>query len=350
MKPPDSDVGRNRLTSLGHLHIVAVLVCALFFANAHAASLNVYTERQPIFLQHFFDGFEREAGIQLNILYLDKGVIERLRNEGEHSPADVVIVADISRLSQLVANGLSQPIESDVVDQVVPSSLRHPEGLWVGLSKRYRVVFVPKDASGGPKDFSELGESSLRGKVCIRSGSHPYNVALFSAYVNHHGEEATEQWLRGLKGNLARKPQGNDRAQIRGVASGSCDMAVANLYYYFKMLLGDDLSEANAAKKVKWLPVVMGAKGVHTNISGIAIAKHSKNAGGAHELVEYMLSAESQLLYAAKNNELPVREIERMPRKLQEAHRTKADDLSLQAIVEKRPLASELVEKVGFDD
>lgn len=331
-----------------------LLAAAMAFALGHdvslAASVNVYTERQPVFLEDIFEAFEQESGIEVNVLYLDKGAVERLRSEGSHSPADVVIVADVGRLSQLDKNGLVQPIRSAVVESVVPGSLRHPKGHWTALSKRLRVVYVPGDAASGPQSFNELGDADLGGKICIRSGAHPYNIALIAASINHHGEQETEKWLQGVKGNLARKPQGNDRAQIKGVASGACDMAVANLYYYFKMLAGSDADEREAAGKVRWLPVGFADRGAHVNVSGAAIAKHAANFEEAMALVEFMVGEKAQAMYANNNGELPVRGDIEMPGRLSAAHATKNDTLSLQAIAKKRELASRLVEKVAFDD
>lgn len=331
---------------------LSAAVAALSLGAAHAAEVNVYTERQPVFLDGIFEAFERESGIDVNVLYLDKGALERLRSEGEHSPADAVIVADIGRLSQLSEGEVVRPVRSAAVDKAVPAGLRHPDGNWVALSRRFRLLFAHRDADPAslPRDYSELGSPDLGGSVCIRSGSHPYNVALFAAYLEHSGEAATAEWLRGLKGNLARKPQGNDRAQIKGVASGACDFAVANLYYYFKMLGGSDAGERAVAERVRWVPVTVAGKGVHTNVSGIAVARHARNVAEATRLVEFMVGETAQRMYAFNNGELPVRAGVTMPSGLEEANRTRADGLSLQRIAAGRGRASELVELVAFDD
>ena len=328
---------------------LAALSC-LAAVPAHADTVNVYTERQPVFLENIFGAFTEQTGVDVEVLYLDKGSVERLRNEGRHSPADVVIVADVGRLLQLAENELVKPIESAEVERTVSPNLRHPDGLWSALTQRFRVAYVANDSPIQELTFEELGDPGFGQGICLRSGTHPYNVALFSAYADHHGVSEAEKWLKGIKGNLARKPQGNDRAQIKGVASGACDVAVANLYYFFKMINGNDSDEREAASKVRWVPISFADGGLHANVSGVALAKHAPNTGLAIQLIEFMVGENAQRIYASDNYELPVRDGVGMPPELQRALAHDVDQISLANIARHRPEVSEIVGRVGFDD
>ena len=330
--------------------IRTIVVLSLLTQIAQAATVNVYTERQPVFLENIFAKFETATGTTVRVLYLDKGVIERLRHEGINSPADAVIVADIGRLSQLATDDLVRPITSTAVTEFVPAWLRHPDGLWTALTKRLRVLYVSKDAVDVPVTYEELSNPRWRGQVCIRSGAHPYNIALIAAYLAHHGREATQEWLQGLKANLARKPQGNDRAQIKGVAFNTCGVGIANLYYFHKMRTSDDPDEREVAAKVKWLTPTLAQVGTHTNISGIAIAKHAPHPQEAKALVEFLVGHQAQLLYATENYELPVRDGVALPAELAAAQQVRQDQLQLQQIAEYRAQASALVSEVSFDN
>lgn len=329
---------------LGYVPLLAFLSC-----NALAGTVNIYTERQQVFLEPILQAFKETTGHEAKVLYLEKGAIARLRSEGRSSPADVVIVADIGRLLQLAMSDLVQPIVSAEVDRVVPGYLRDPGKLWLALTKRLRVVYVAKDAEVAPTSFEELADGNWRGKVCLRSGTHPYNIALFSSLLSHHGEDDFVTWLDGLKGNLARRPQGNDRAQIKGVANGECGVGVGNLYYYYKMLNSDDPAEREAAAKVRWVPVSVGDAGAHVNVSGIVLAANAPNGATALELIEFMVGKEAQGLYATANSELPVRSGVAMPAELELATAVKVDDIPLAEIAANRALVSELVTSAGFD-
>lgn len=325
--------------------------CMLLLVSqlTNAETVNVYTERQQVLLQDILDAFEAQSGHEAKVLYLDKGTVARLRVEGKSSPADVVIVSDVGRLQLLAESGLVQPIVSQVVSQAVPAYLRDPAGLWVALTKRLRVVYVAKAASQSPRSFEEISGPEWRGKVCLRSGTHPYNIALFAAMLNHHDEDYMLQWLAGLKANLARTPQGNDRAQIKGVASGECGVGIGNLYYYFKMLKSTAASEREAAAKVRWVAASVGGVGAHSNISGVALAKHAPHKGAALALIEFMVGPAAQGIYAAANSELPVRVDIDLPAELRGAAATKTDSTSLAQIAAKRATASRLVATAGLD-
>ncbi len=318
---------------------------------ALADEVNVYTERQEVFLRDIFTAFTAATDIKINVLYLDKGSVERLASEGEHTVADLVIVADVGRMQALEYAGLTQPLDPGLLAKgSVPVRMRPERSHWAPLTRRLRVLFVREDDPTAIADFSELAEPEWRDGLCLRSGFHPYNIALFANYLGLHGVEATQSWISGIKANLARKPQGNDRAQIKGVANGQCRAAVANLYYYYKMLNSDKEDERQAAQNVRWLPLRVDASGAHANISGAAIAKHSPRPAAAARLLEFMLSAEAQRMYASANYELPIRPDVSMPAELEQANEVIANALSLDDIARLRSAAADLVEEAGFDD
>ena len=317
--------------------------------SAVAIDVNVYSERQQVFLDPIVKSFEKISGHNVSVLYLDKGALPRLKSEGEHSLADVIIVADIGKLAQLSEGDVVQPINSKKIDEAVPGEFRDSHGLWLGLTRRLRVLFVPKGSNVEISSFEELKNPEWGSKLCMRSGFHPYNVALVAAHHAHHGERKTRRWLKGLHNNMARKPQGNDRAQIKAVANGDCGAAIANLYYYEKMLESDNDEEREAAAKVDWKALTLDGRGAHSNISGVAMAKHSPNPEAALELIEYMVSPEAQEIYAMANKELPISHRTRVGKRLRRAHGVKVDSLRMEEIARHRARASELLDEEDFD-
>lgn len=336
---------------LATLALLFGLCCAMLVVSPGALSetVNIYTERQLVFLQPILDKFTEATGIDTEVLYLDKGAVERLRNEGANSLADVIIVTDAGRLTKLAEEKLSEPIDNKVVIDSVPAWLRAPDSRWVALTKRHRVLFVARDAQLKINSYEQLSLSSWHGNICLRSGLHPYNINLIAAYIYHHGINQARTWLTGLKNNLARSPQGNDRAQLKGVASGECKVAIANLYYYYKMLNSDDPAEREVAEKVRWIAPQLAGRGVHTNLSGIALAKHAPHRASALALIEYMVGSEAQRLYAFANYELPVRPDTPLPAALQPAFGLIEDKISVFDIAAWREAASDLVYEVDFD-
>jgi len=323
---------------------------ALAAAPALAAEVNVYTSRQPELIQPIFDVFTAETGIDVNVLYSGKGLIERLRAEGNRSPADIYLTADIGSVKAATDAGLTQPHGSAVVDAVVPAELRDSGGHWFALTTRARVAYTSKErvAPGEVTTWEGLADPKWKGRICIRPGAHSYNLALIAAMIAHHGPEQARKWVEGLKANLARTPQGNDRAQVKAVWAGECDIAIGNTYYMGKMLENDDQKAwANSVNVV--FPVFEGG-GAHINISGAAVTKSSPNHDAAIKLIEFMLGAEAQKLYAELNYEYPVRAgIE--PSKLVASWGTFAPDtIALTQIGDLRGDALKIVEETGFDN
>lgn len=212
------------------------LVVPLFAAsNASAADpgeVNIYSYRQPYLIDLLLNEFTEETGIKINVIFAEKGLIERIQAEGRNSPADVLLTVDVGNLTQATDAGIAQPIQSAALEAAIPPAYRATDGEWVGLTRRARVVYASKERVKQDKiSYKELADPKWRRKICIRSGQHVYNVALIASMIAHHGEEWTEAWLRGVKANLARKPADDDRLQVKGVYAGECDLAVGNTYY-----------------------------------------------------------------------------------------------------------------------
>ena len=278
---------------------------------ADAGEVNVYSSRHYDADQGLYDRFEAETGIEVNVIEGESAaLLERLRREGDQSPADVFIAVDAGRLHQAEQEGIFQPTTSAVLEERVPESLRHPEGLWFGLTKRARVIVYSKDKVGDgdePATYEELAEPRWKGRVLIRSSSNIYNQSLVGSVLAVAGEEATEAWCRGLVENLARVPQGGDRDQIRAVAAGEGDVAVVNTYYLAQMIAAEDKPEdQEAASKVGVIFPNQGDRGTHVNISGAGVVKGAPNAENAVRLLEFLTGDEAQNVFAGGNKEYPV--------------------------------------------
>jgi len=327
-----------------------MIAMAPVLAPALAEEVNVYTSRQPELIQPIFDAFTAKTGTTVNVLYSGKGLIERLKAEGDRSPADVYITADIGNVKAATDAGLTQPNGSTVVETVVPEELRDTGGHWFALTTRARVVFASKDriANGEVTTFEDLADPKWKDRICTRPGSHSYNLALIAAMIAHRGPEQTRVWISALKGNLARTPQGNDRAQIKAVWAGECDIAIGNTYYMGKMLAKPDQQEWAGSVNIVF-PVFEGG-GAHINISGAAVTKSSPNHDAAMSLVEYMLSEEAQKLYAELNYEYPVRAGVAPSDLVASWGSFEPDNIPLTQIGDLRGEALKIVEEVGFDN
>jgi iron(III) transport system substrate-binding protein len=286
------------------------LVVPLFAAsNASAADpgeVNIYSYRQPYLIDLLLNEFTEETGIKINVIFAEKGLIERIQAEGRNSPADVLLTVDVGNLTQATDAGIAQPIQSAALEAAIPPAYRATDGEWVGLTRRARVVYASKERVKQDKiSYEELADPKWRGKICIRSGQHVYNVALIASMIAHHGEEWTEAWLRGVKANLARKPADDDRLQVKGVYAGECDLAVGNTYY-----MGRDADKDSEQKE--WANSARfpdsDDRGTHVNISGAVVAKYARHKDNAIKLPEFLSSDKGQEMYADVNNEYPVKE------------------------------------------
>jgi len=322
----------------------------LFFSSPiFASEVNIYSYRQPFLIEPLTTAFTDKTGIKVNIVYLRKGMIERMKAEGKRSPADVVLTVDISRLSALVEAGLTQQVVSQILSTNVPEKYRDPAGHWFGLTTRARIIYVSKERvrTGEIKSYEDLADPKWRGKVCTRSGLNAYNLALTSAIIHHHGEDYAKKWLEGFKQNLARKPQGNDRAQVKAIWAGECDLSIGNTYYMGKML--KDPEQADWAKSVNIVFPTFEGGGTHVNVSGIGMAKFSPNKDNALALMEFLSSGEAQEIYATANFEYPIAPGTKVDDLVKSWGSFNADTVNLMTIAKLRKKALKLTEIVDFD-
>lgn len=327
---------------------------AMSFASTACAAdmVNVYSYRQPTLVKPLFDAFSKKTGVTVNVLFAKKGLIERIKVEGAKSPADLIFTTDIGRLSGAAAAGITQPVNSATINANIPAAYRDKDDNWFGLTTRARVAFASRArVKQNAITYEELADPKWKGKLCIRSGQHVYNIALFASMIAHNGEEKTQKWLTGFKNNLAHKPAGNDRAQVKDVYSGKCDIAIGNTYYMGKMETNDKHPEQNKwAKSVKLLFPNSDGRGTHVNISGVALAKHAPNKENAIKLMEFLSSDEGQNLYATAVYEYPVKLGVPWSIRTKNWGMFKPDTLSLNDIAKYRKRASELVDIVGFNN
>lgn len=329
---------------------LAGLTIAAPLAVFAAEDVNVYSYRQPYLIQPLIDAFSEETGINVNVVFAKQGILERLQREGRNSPADVVLTVDIGRLDELASKDLSLAVDSETLNKNIPAEYRHPEGKWFGLTRRARVIYTSKDRveEGEITRYEDLADDRWNDRVCTRSGKQDYNVALIASMIAHHGEAETEKWLRGLKDNLARKPQGGDRDQIRAIAEGVCDVAVGNSYYYGVML--SDPEQKGPAEAARLVFPNQDGRGTHVNLSGAVIAKHAPNRENAIAFLEFLSGEEAQQMYADLNYEYPVREGVTPASIVSEWGDFKADDLPLDEIAKYREAAVKMVDRVGYDN
>ena len=325
------------------------LLAMLFASPALADEVNIYSHRQPELIQPLMDQFTAETGIDVNIAFVDKGMAERLKAEGTRSPADLVLTVDIGRMVELVDADVLQPVDDPALTANIPAEYRDPGNLWFGLTTRSRVVYASVDRvkSGEITTYEDLANPKWKGRLCMRSGLADYNVALTAAYLLHHGADATKIWLEALKANLAHKPQGVDRDQVKSIWSGECDIALGNTYYIGQMLNDDAEKDFAAAVRIDF-PVFEGG-GSHMNISGIALTKAAPNKAAAVKLMEWLSSDEAQKIYAETNHEFPVKAGVARSALVQSWGPFTPDTHWLADIAKARSDAVQLIEDVDFD-
>ena len=328
---------------------IYVTLLILGAAPVFGSEINIYSYRQPFLIQPLTDAFTEQTGIKVNIAYLRKGMIERMKAEGKRSPADVVLTVDISRLAAVVEANLTQPVLNKTLEKNIPAIYRDPDNHWFGLTTRARIIYASKDkvSDGEVTTYENLADPRWKGRICTRSGTNAYTVALTSAIIHHHGAEKAEEWLRSVKNNLARKPQGNDRAQVKAIWAGECDIAIGNTYYMGKML--KDPEQKAWADSVRIVFPVFENGGTHVNISGIALAKHSPNKENAIKLMEFLSSPEAQKIYAFANFEYPIAPNAEPAELVKNWGTFTPDDVNLMDLAKLRSTALKLTEIVDFD-
>jgi len=313
--------------------------------------VNVYSYREPQLIDPLVKAFTAKTGIKVNVVYAAAGLNERLAAEGANSPADLLFTVDAGRLSEAKDAGLTQAVKLTPALEAIPKQLRDPDNHWFGLTMRGRVIYASKDrVKQDAITYEELADPKWKGKICSRSGQHVYNTSLLATIIAHKGEAAAEAWAKGFKDNLAQKPAGGDREQVRDVQSGKCDLAIGNTYYMALMMTNEKNPEQKQwAAAVKLLFPNASDRGTHVNISGAALTKHAPNKDNAIKLIEFLASDEAQKIYSQQNNEYPVNAHVEPSDIVKGFGKLKPDTLPLENIAKYRKKASEIMDKVQFD-
>ena len=332
-----------------------VLSSIFFFIsifNAFADELNIYSHRQPFLINPFLEAFTNKTGIKTNVVYSTKGLAQRIQAEGENSPADLVLTVDIARLFVYEDKNLLAKIDSRILDNNIPAHLKSPDNTWFALSKRSRVIVADKDRVdiNKIKRIEDLADEKWKGRICSRPGSHVYNRALMASLIAANGENKAENWGKSFVNNLARRPQGNDRAQVKAIFEGQCDIAIINNYYFGKLKFSEDKTQREWVKNLELIFPNQGEgdRGSHINISGGGVVKFSKNKQHAIALLEFLTSEEAQKLYGEINFEYPVNPKISATQELISWGEFREDKLPIIKIAELAYKAQVIIDKVGW--
>ena len=327
-----------------------ILTCLISFPVL-SNEVNIYSARQEALIKPLLDKFSEQTAVKVNLV-TGKGdaLLTRLINEGENSPADILLTVDAGRLYRAQQANVLKPINSSSIKELVPDNLKSSDNMWVGLSIRARVIIYSKDRVSAEDldSYESLADEQWSGRICIRSSSTIYNQSMVAGMIAQNGLEQTEQWLQGFTANFARKPAGGDRDQIKAVAAGECDVAVANSYYLGHMLNSSDESQRSAAEKVSLFWPNQKDRGTHINISGAGITTSSKNTLNAEKLIAFLASDESQRWYAEKNNEFPIRENVEISPILQSWGPFRADKINVTQLGEYNSEAIKAMDRAGW--
>lgn len=313
--------------------------------------VNLYSARIESLIKPLLDEFTEETGIKVNLVTGNADeLLQRLQNEGRNTPADMLLTTDAGRLHRAMEEDLLQPVESEILQQRIPSSYRHPEGYWFGLSLRARPIMYVKDRVDPAElsTYEALVEPRWNNRICVRSSSNIYNQSMVASMIVANGEAATEEWAKGLVANFARSPQGGDRDQISAAAAGQCDIVIANTYYLAGMLTSNDADEKAAAEKLAVFWPNQDDRGVHINVSGAGIIKDAKHRDNAIELLEFLTSDTAQQWYAETNGEYPVRDDIERGKVLEQWGDFRADSLDMDKLGEFNADALRLMDRAGW--
>ncbi|HKA39122.1 MAG TPA: Fe(3+) ABC transporter substrate-binding protein [Burkholderiales bacterium] len=342
----------NRLNRLSWLALLPIAFVLPASSSAQEKVLNLYSSRHYETDEALYTNFTKQTGIKVNrIEGGEDPLIERIRNEGDKSPADVLITVDAGRLWRAEQMGLFQPVKSKVLESRIPASYRHPDGLWFGFSTRARIIAYNKAAvkPGEIANYEDLANPKWKGKICTRSAGHVYNLSLMSSLVNYNGEAKTEEWAKAVAGNLARSPKGGDTDQLKAVAAGECDLAISNTYYYFRLLRSDKPDERAVAEKIGVLLPNQGGRGTHVNISGAGVLKNAPHREAAVLFLEYLASDAAQNYFANGNNEWPVvASVKSNNSALGTLGKFKTDALNVGELGKNQPTAQKIADRSGF--
>jgi iron(III) transport system substrate-binding protein len=334
---------------------LAALALAFAAVAAHAAEepvVNLYSARHYQTDEALYENFTRATGIRINRIEAgDEQLLERIKSEGAMSPADILMIVDAARLWSAQQQGLFQPVQSSALAGRIPASMRDPEGNWYGFSSRARVIVYNK-AAVNPADvptYESLADAKNKGKVCTRSGSHPYNLSLVAALIAHNGEAKTEEWARAVVANMARSPRGGDTDQIKGVAGGECAIALSNTYYYVRLLRSTKPEEREWAAKTGVVWPDQASYGTHVNIAGAGVLRNAPHRENAIRFLEYLASDQAQAYFANGNNEWPaVKGAVAMNPALESLGTFKADALPVATLGRNTPAAQKVLDRAGW--
>lgn len=339
------------------LRLLTAAACAAALALPNLVSaqdnvLNLYTARHYQTDEALYANFTRQTGIRINRIEAPEDpLLERIRNEGANSPADVLITVDVGRLWRAQQAGVFAPVDSAVLEKRIPAHFRDPDGYWFGFSARARVIAYNKTVvkPGDIRSYEDLADPRWKGKVCTRSSGHAYNLSLVSSLVAHQGEAATEQWARGVAANLARDPKGGDTDQLRAVAAGECDVALGNTYYIVRLMRSTQPEDKAVAAKLGVAWPNQNGRGAHMNISGGGMLKNAPNKEAAVKFLEYLASDEAQAYFANGNNEWPVVPGVRIDNPELAALGTfKPDTINVAQLGKYQPVAQRIVDRANF--
>ncbi|MFO7640163.1 MAG: Fe(3+) ABC transporter substrate-binding protein [Candidatus Competibacteraceae bacterium] len=316
-----------------------------------SGEVNIYSARKEDLIKPLLDDFSRQTGITVNLVTgKEEALLQRLQSEGVNTPADVLLTVDAGRLAMAREAGVLQAVQSDTLKVRIPATYRDPEGYWYGLSVRARPILYAEDRVK-PEELStyeNLADPQWKGRICVRSSDSVYNQSLVAGLISHHGEAKTETWAKGLVANFARPPKGGDRDQIKAVAAGECDLALANTYYLGGMVNSKDESERQAAAKVAVFWPDAQTTGVHVNVSGAGVTAHARNRDQAVQLLEFLASDAAQRWYADANNEYPVNPEIPPSATLAAWGEFKADTLNVAKLGELNAAAIRLMDRAGW--
>jgi len=340
-------------------HAIAAAVATLILTfgatparSAEEPVLNLYSARHYQTDEALYENFTKTTGIKINRIESgDEQLLERIKNEGAMSPADILMIVDAARLWSAQNQGLFQPVRSKTLEDRIPASMRDPDGNWYGFSSRARVIVYNK-AAVNPADvatYESLADPKNRGKVCTRSGSHPYNLSLVAALIAHNGEVKTEAWARDVVANMARTPRGGDSDQIKGVAAGECGIALSNTYYYVRLMRSGKPDEREWAAKTGVVWPDQASHGTHINIAGAGVLRKAPHRENAVRFLEYLAGDEAQAYFANGNNEWPAVKgaVAKNP-ELESLGTFKADPLPIAALGRNTPAAQKLMDRAGW--
>ena len=334
------------------ISFIFFVITFIFTPYIMSKEINIYSHRQPFLINPFLELFTKDTGIKTNVVYSKKGLAQRLKAEGENSPADVILTVDIGRLYIYDDLDLLASVESKKLVKNIPAYLRSPENTWFGLSKRARVIVVNNSIikEGEITRLEDLADSKWKGQICSRPGSHVYNRGIMASVLAEYGEEKSEEWAKGLVANFAKRPQGNDRAQVKAIYEGECTIAIINNYYYGKLKFSEDPEQRKWVENVRLIFPNQGDgdRGAHVNISGGGVAKYSQNKKEALALLEFLTSEKAQKLYGEINFEYPVNPKVSPSDELQNWGEFREDNLPIIRIAELAPDAQKIIDRVGW--